>query len=75
MDDLDAFLEGERKKCERKREYATRHIAKLAAQRGSAKYGEKMEPYRCPYCRVYHITRVKPKRRDNRPQSGNTLES
>lgn len=52
--------------CISKKVYLTRAIAKRSARRFEAKSGEKMRPYKCPHCGMWHITHTDRRLRNGR---------
>lgn len=43
-------------KCGFKKQYESRHKAKIAAEKASAKIGLNFRPYKCKRCKFYHLT-------------------
>ena len=46
--------------CGRKRQYKTRHEARVRARRATGTHKGKLYFYRCPLCRWFHLTGTRP---------------
>ncbi len=52
------------KACTYKYRYLDLGSASFMAQRRSLATGDKIEPYQCYFCKLYHIGHAKPKKRN-----------